>query len=400
MKFSPASDKLASPFQGQFFFEVMDFDNATGVLSNVMQFFNSNWNDPFAVEFSPTGRFLYGAYDPSGTGYLLQFDLSLGSAAAITAAAVTVGYYSNGYFGSLQLGPDYKLYAGEQFNDSIGVVQYPDSAGLACNFMRNGVYLGGATSNYGLPNFITSYFYFQPQPIALFNAVNDLCPGTCATFTNNSAFATSYLWSFPGAVPNVSTDANPTNICYNTPGNYGVTLIATNVNGSDTLTLNNFITVFPHPAPQGITQNADTLFAIPGATSYQWYYGGNLIPGATDYFYIAPQSGNYNVVATDGNGCEVEAVIFDVIASLENLSMENFELVLFPSPVTGFVNAKFNNDPSEKIIRIYNSIGELVYMGTNGKNDLSIDARNWSPGIYVLEVTWNNKRVSRKFTRM
>ena len=44
---------------------------------------------------------------------------------------------------------------------------------------------------------------------------------------------------------------------------------------------------------------------------YQWYYDGILIPGATDYFYIAPQSGNYNVVATDANDCEVEAVIFD-----------------------------------------------------------------------------------------
>ena len=120
------------------------------------------------------------------------------------------------------------------------------------------------------------------MPVALFNAPNHICPGTCTNFNNVSINATSYLWTFAGANPSTSTDVNPSNICYNTPGTYSVSLIATNANGSDTLTLNNFITVYPYPPPQGISQSGDTLFANQGASSYQWYHGGNLIPGSTD----------------------------------------------------------------------------------------------------------------------
>jgi hypothetical protein len=122
MKFSPKGDKLARPYQGTTRFELMDFDNSTGILSNLMTLDNASFMEPFAVEFSPTGRFLYGVLDPSGTGQIIQFDLSLGTQAAIIASAVQVGAYNLSYFGSLQLGPDLKLYAGELNYDHIGVI--------------------------------------------------------------------------------------------------------------------------------------------------------------------------------------------------------------------------------------------------------------------------------------
>src|SRR5436190_2379312 len=156
------------------------------------------------------------------------------------------------------------------------------------------------------------------SPIALFNAPNHTCPGTCIDFNNTSVNATSYIWTFTGANPSVSTDLNPSGICYNTPGNYAVQLIASNSITSDTLTLTNYITVYPYPPPQGILQSGDTLFANQGAVSYQWFENGVIIPGATNYYYVALESGNYNVVATDDNDCEVEAVIFDVIAKIQS----------------------------------------------------------------------------------
>lgn len=55
---------------------------------------------------------------------------------------------------------------------------------------------------------------------------------------------------------------NPIGICYNSPGQYDVMLIASNANGIDTLFLPNFVTVYPYPAPQGITQSGDTLFQM------------------------------------------------------------------------------------------------------------------------------------------
>src|SRR5205085_919462 len=108
-------------------------------------------------------------------------------------------------------------------------------------------------------------------PLALFVADHSLCPGTCTSFDNLSLYGTSYQWNFAGATVTTSSDVNPQNICYNTPGNFDVTLIVSNQNGSDTLVLPNYINVYPYPPPQSISQNGDTLFALQGAQSYQWY---------------------------------------------------------------------------------------------------------------------------------
>src|SRR6185295_8835805 len=120
------------------------------------------------------------------------------------------------------------------------------------------------------------------------------------------------------------------------------------------LMLNNYITVYPYPPSQGILQNGDTLFANPGAVAYQWYFNGNLISGATQYFYIAPQSGNYNVVATDENGCEVEAVINNVIASLQ-LAVGNLQPELFPNPVNDILEIRNLKVEKEISIEVYNT---------------------------------------------
>src|SRR5207342_2052023 len=61
---------------------------------------------------------------------------------------------------------------------------------------------------------------------ALFTPADSLiCPGTCTDFLDLSLNAATYLWSFPGGNPSVSTDPNPAGICYNIPGTYDATLI-------------------------------------------------------------------------------------------------------------------------------------------------------------------------------
>ena len=247
-------------------------------------------------------------------------------------------------------------------------------------------------------------------PVALFNAPHQICPGTCTDFTNLSQNGTSFIWTFAGATPSTSTDVNPTTICYNTPGNYSVSLIATNATGSDTLTLNNFITVYPYPAAQGILQSGDTLFANTGAVSYQWYYGGNTIPGATDYFYVATGSGDYNVVATDANGCEVEAVIFDVIAGLTPALSFGEGVVVFPNPVGNKLVIQIPiaigieiKKGTTMVIRIYNMIGELVLAASprsfvEGQRD-EVDVSAFPSGIYWLEVKINAKSYRTKFIK-
>ena len=231
-------------------------------------------------------------------------------------------------------------------------------------------------------------------PVAAFTGPNHVCPGTCIDFTNLSANGTNYMWNFPGANPSVSTDANPTGICYNSPGNYPVTLIASNATGSDTLTLNNYITVYPFPAAQGILQSGDTLMANPGAASYQWFLNGAMIPGATNYFYIAETGGDYNVVATDSNGCEVEAVIYNVVAFTPG-NKDNFTLNLYPNPVTDFLTISGLSSESKKI-SIYNILGKQVFETTSENFTEKINCKDFPSGLYSVQINSGNKIFRRQ----
>ena len=236
-----------------------------------------------------------------------------------------------------------------------------------------------------------------PMPTASFAADPDsICPGTCISITNLSSGAVNCQWIFQGANPSTDTSYNPSGICYPAPGSYDVTLIASNASGYDTLTLNNFITVFPTPPPQGISQNGDTLFAIPGAVHYQWYHGGNLIPGATDYFFLATESGDYNVVAADANGCEVEAAIFDVSAGLNENFYGGSEISTYPNPACEKLEIRIPKNASNTLapteeITIYNIVGNKVCSALP-ENRLSnsvftIDIKALKPGTYFLQVT-------------
>ncbi len=245
---------------------------------------------------------------------------------------------------------------------------------------------------------------FCPNAIAQFSAPNFLCPGTCVDFFNFSYNALTYIWSFPGATPDTSTAANPVNICYANPGSYDVQLIVSNSNVIDTLFRSSYITVYPSPPPQAIAQSGDTLFANQGATSYQWYFNGNNINGATDYFYVAAQGGDYNVVATDINGCEVEAAIFNIVAGLQS-TVDSRRLTVFPNPAGDEIKIQKLQGKSETAIEIsiYNLVGEKVMtkrQETGIRNqEVAVDVSALSEGVYFIEIVCGEKIFRRKFVK-
>ena len=318
--------------------------------------------------------------------------------------------------GVISVVPEY-VYPGQLQDSAWVLVSFQFTASQAFNYITIGNFVDDANtglSQYASSGFDAAYYFVDDVsvevanalPVAVFLAANDICPGTCTDFTNLSTNATSYLWDFPGANPSVSTDVNPANICYNTPGQYGVQLIASNANGSDTLFLNNYITVYPFPPPQGITQNGDTLFANPGAAGYQWYHDGVLIPGATDYYYVAAEGGDYNVVATDANGCEVEAVIFDIVAGLPAISGGD-PIAVFPNPVFDVLHVRsgetgeYAGDGIEKNISIFSILGEKVFAGQSAFHDglMTVPCGFLKPGMYWFEIVSGKNILRSRFVK-
>jgi PKD repeat protein len=402
MKISPAGDKLALALSRNNNFELFDFNSSTGIVSNPIILPATFWT--YGIEFSRDGKILYAA---EFLNKIYQYDLTLGTPAAIIASQLLILPVPVGIeIGSLQMAPDGKIYVCKNGDQFTGVINNPGTLGQGCNYVDNGFTIAPNSGIEGLPNFVQSIFTEAPQlPVALFNTpVNHICPGTCTDFTNLSVNGTAYQWSFPGANPPVSNDVNPVNICYSTPGSYGVELITTNAAGSDTLSLNNFITVYPNPLPQGIAQNGDTLFANAGANSYQWYHGGNLIPGATNDFYVASSGGDYNVVATDANGCEVEAAVFDVIAKIETTDPAVEELQVFPNPASTEIHVIPGSHQSGMIsITVLNVLGETVMAVDNIKitkqAELKLEISRLSSGVYWIRARSEDHEQRIKFVK-
>jgi len=77
----------------------------------------------------------------------------------------------------------------------------------------------------------------DPPVADFFMSIDQVCPGNTIHFYDRSTnLPTEWSWSFPGGSPAFSTEKNPS-VTYNQEGVYDVTLTATNVNGSDEITL-------------------------------------------------------------------------------------------------------------------------------------------------------------------
>lgn len=123
------------------------------------------------------------------------------------------------------------------------------------------------------------------------NTVN-ICVGQTVSFTNSSTNCQStYAWAFPGGTPGTSTATNPT-VTYNTTGTYAVTLTVTTPGGTDTKTINNYISVnanLTHSASitspntdicQGQTATFTLNAANQGSTpTIEWLKNGIVITG-------------------------------------------------------------------------------------------------------------------------
>lgn len=157
--------------------DLYSFDNQTGAVMHVETIdtaIGSNSSSGgrfFGASFSPNNQLLYmstgfsiynGSAGISQGIAVVQYDLN---AANIESSAVIL--FDNSLLaggcgspmGSMQLGPDGRIYVGNTCPNGQGmdVIELPDVPGLGCTFVHGGV-PGAIGSGYGITNFIESYF--------------------------------------------------------------------------------------------------------------------------------------------------------------------------------------------------------------------------------------------------
>ncbi|HYV95564.1 MAG TPA: PKD domain-containing protein [Chitinophagales bacterium] len=230
-----------------------------------------------------------------------------------------------------------------------------------------------------------------------------ICEKFCLDFTDQSTNnPTAWLWIFDGGNPSTSTLQNPTQICYNLPGMYDVTLTASNAFGSLTQTFPNYITVYATPPAPVINQSGYTLFSS-FATSYQWQFNSVDIPGAIYQSYTVTQSGYYTVVVTDSHGCINYTSVYVLISGVDDVGGDA-NVLITPNPSDGnFMVELLNGLMAEKIfVEVSNDLGQIIFSSEESRSigtthwkkqiDLSVVAR----GIYFVGIKTEHEFVRKK----
>lgn len=205
--------------------EVLDFDTRTGKLTNPVLLRSPEPGGYYGVEFSPDGTKLYATKYwgvSNALSPLYQYDLLVPGYNAANALLAGVALPNTGLRGSLQLGPDGRIYVARFSPPSafLGVITLPNNAGAACAYQDQGQSLNGRTSALGLPGFLPHELWRLP-------AGGPVCQGGAQPFTLPPGYdADSIRWDFgdpASGVANHSRWANAAHV-YATPGLYTIAL--------------------------------------------------------------------------------------------------------------------------------------------------------------------------------
>ncbi|HQW06898.1 MAG: gliding motility-associated C-terminal domain-containing protein [Flavobacteriales bacterium] len=293
-----------SDWQSTAYFDVLDFDNSSGLLSIIrsdsiggtVELFSRG----YGVEFAPNGNLVYmsdhGLLNGGGYSTIRQYDLT--SADPMNTEVVLAT--ENRAFGSLQLAPDGKIYAARLNGATyLSAITNPDVVGPGCGFVDNAVSLGANPSTWGLPNHWDTYPTPPPDdPIALRDTLlcADSDPITLdATWTH--PFQTpSYLWS---------TGETTASITVSSAGTYVVEVQLPCSTLTDTVQVKTGGIAIDLGEERSICEEDSVVFDVgPIAVSVYWSTGD------TTHRIAVREEGHYNVTVADVNGCITTDAVF------------------------------------------------------------------------------------------
>lgn len=234
-----------------------------------------------------------------------------------------------------------------------------------------------------------------------------LCLRDSITFTDSSTGnITNWIWFFEGGTPETSTAQNPT-IVYTQPGNFFVKLVVCDSATSDSLLINNYITVNALPV---VTLGADTFLAaganlvLDAANPGSQYLWSN---GNTGQTIEVSSGGNYSVTITDQNGCVCTGQIYvsfsptNTDAGSVSSIIQNSFLSVYPNPTkSNFAIECTSSIKADLLVSVKNESCQTIYSEKKkdftGEYNNTINLSRQPPGIYFIEVICGEERRVKK----
>ena len=215
--------------------DLYTFNDSTGVLT-----FNRTVDlgpappKAYGVEFSPDGKNMYVSMladtnrDGSlkGPSYLLKYDLTQKDT-LLALSRTVVDSSTTRQYGSIQIGPDGRIYVAVKGSKSLGTIENPNGGLLdSLQYNPSGQTLGGQTSQLGLPNLVSNFNDPSSGPSLTYG---DTCVNAPTVFKigpNCPKLKETYTLTFgDGTRPYSTTSAqSPVPHNYKAPGQYFVSL--------------------------------------------------------------------------------------------------------------------------------------------------------------------------------
>jgi hypothetical protein len=237
-------------------------------------------------------------------------------------------------------------------------------------------------------------------PIVTLSGTNSICQGSSSVLTGSGG-GTSQWYLNGVSIPGATSPSYTATLA----GIYN--MIKTNNNGCfDSAAIGITLTVLPMPIVTYVEQNDtlcnhDGIVALtPGSPVGGVYIGPYVTGSSFDATQAGP--GNYMIsyVYTDSNGCVNSdsslIVVKNCTGITENEVLAN-SIIISPNPIADFVSISFDTQGSlVNSLRIFNSVGKLVYEQVMPLGKLSLDVGHLQSGLYQLQIQSGKNLASKK----
>ena len=147
-----------------------------------------------------------------------------------------------------------------------------------------------------------------------------------------------------------------------------------------------------------------SLLTSTGATYYQWFQDGTIIPNSNNQQLNVMTPGDYYVGTVDSNGCfgNSNTITIETVATNELAAVNDFSI--FPNPVNELLFAKIELEKAMDFqIEIISIDGKILQAENRslGKNDfIEMNISSFSSGVYFLKLKNKNGSIIRRFIKM
>ncbi|MFC2136992.1 FG-GAP-like repeat-containing protein [Bacteroidota bacterium] len=138
------------------------------------------------------------------------------------------------------------------------------------------------------------------------------------------------------------------------------------------------------------------------ATTYYWYYNGDLLPGQNERDYVAGQNlGEYYVEINEGGECNAASNPITIGTTAIQEESIFGEIKIFPNPTSGLCIIEMSNNLFGEInIDVTNETGgkvSILKMYKNTPNySFTVDLRDQEPGFYFIGFKFDEGYTVRK----